>query len=126
LGSITGNNGSWDLYASSKAALNMLMKCYTAHRPDDRRAKLVVAPGWIQTDMGGSEATYTVEECIPLVVDMLEKDHGKPVLPTSTASTRRCLGNLIWPTNNVSAARAHIDQGLASRSRLELNTIGSD
>jgi NAD(P)-dependent dehydrogenase (short-subunit alcohol dehydrogenase family) len=47
LGSITGNNGSWDLYASSKAALNMLMKCYTAHRPDHRRAKLVVAPGWI-------------------------------------------------------------------------------
>ena len=59
LGSITGNNGSWDLYASSKAALNMLMKCYTAHRPDDRRAKVVVAPGWIQTDMGGSEATVT-------------------------------------------------------------------
>jgi hypothetical protein len=46
----------------------------------DRRAKLVVAPGWIQTDTGGSEATYTVEECIPLVVDMLEKNHGKPGL----------------------------------------------
>ena len=80
LGSTTGNNGSWDLYASSKAALNILMKCYTARRPDDRRAKLVVAPGWIQTDMGGSEATYTVEECNPLVVDMLEKNHGKPGL----------------------------------------------
>jgi hypothetical protein len=46
----------------------------------DRRAKLVVAPGWIQTDTGGSEATYTVEECIPLVADMLEKNHGKPGL----------------------------------------------
>jgi NAD(P)-dependent dehydrogenase (short-subunit alcohol dehydrogenase family) len=80
LGSITDSVGFWDLYSSSKAALNMLMKCYTARRPDDRRAKLVVAPGWIQTDMGGSEATYTVEECIPLVVDMLEKNHGKPGL----------------------------------------------
>jgi NAD(P)-dependent dehydrogenase (short-subunit alcohol dehydrogenase family) len=80
LGSITGNNGSWDLYASSKAALNMLMKCYTSRRPDDRRAKLVVAPGWIQTDMGGSDATYSVEQCIPLVADMLEKNHGKPGL----------------------------------------------
>jgi NAD(P)-dependent dehydrogenase (short-subunit alcohol dehydrogenase family) len=77
LGSIAGNDGFWDLYASSKAALNMLMKCYTAHRPNDRRAKLVVAPGWIQTEMGGSEATYTVDECIPLVADMLEKNHGK-------------------------------------------------
>jgi NAD(P)-dependent dehydrogenase (short-subunit alcohol dehydrogenase family) len=80
LGSIAGNDGFWDLYASSKAALNMLMKCYAAHRPNDRRAKLIVAPGWIQTDMGGSEATYTIDECIPLVVDMLEKNHGKPGL----------------------------------------------
>ena len=36
--------------------------------------------GWIQTDMCGSEATYIVEECISLVVDMLEKNHGKPGL----------------------------------------------
>jgi hypothetical protein len=55
-------------------------KCYSARRPDDRRAKLVVAPGWIQTEMGGSEATHTVEECIPLVADMLETNHGKPGL----------------------------------------------
>jgi NAD(P)-dependent dehydrogenase (short-subunit alcohol dehydrogenase family) len=80
LGSITNNEGRWDLYASSKAALNMLMKCYSARRPDDRRAKLVVAPGWIQTEMGGSDATHTVEECIPLVADMLETNHGKPGL----------------------------------------------
>jgi hypothetical protein len=53
------------------------MKCYTAHRPDDRRAKLIVAPGWIQAEMGGSDATFTVEECIPLVADVLEKNHGK-------------------------------------------------
>ena len=77
LGSITNNPGHWDLYASSKAALDMLMKCYTARRPDDRRTKLIVAPGWIQTEMGGSEAPFTVEECIPLVANMLEKNHGK-------------------------------------------------
>jgi NAD(P)-dependent dehydrogenase (short-subunit alcohol dehydrogenase family) len=78
LGSIENNEAGWDLYASTKSALNMLMKCYSARRPNDRRAKLVVAPGWIQTDMGGPEATYTIEECIPLVVDMLEKNRGKP------------------------------------------------
>src|ERR1700728_1904722 len=38
---------------------------------------------------------------------------------TSIASTRCCLGNL-------SAARTHIDQVLARRSRLKFNTIGSD
>jgi hypothetical protein len=46
----------------------------------DRRAKLVVAPGGIQTDTDCSEATYIVEECIALVVDVLEKNHGKPGL----------------------------------------------
>jgi NAD(P)-dependent dehydrogenase (short-subunit alcohol dehydrogenase family) len=78
LGSIENNEAGWDLYASTKSALNMLMKCYSARRPNDRRAKLVVAPGWIQTDMGGPDATYTIEECIPLVVDVLEKNRGKP------------------------------------------------
>jgi NAD(P)-dependent dehydrogenase (short-subunit alcohol dehydrogenase family) len=80
LGSITNNDGFWDLYASAKAALNMLMKCFASRRPGDRRAILVVAPGWIKTDMGGDEATYTIEETIPLVVDMLEKNHGCPGL----------------------------------------------
>ena len=80
LGSISGNDGHWDLYASSKAALNMLMKCYAARHPEDRRAKLVVAPGWIQTDMGGSNASFTMQETMPLLVDMLEKNHGKPGL----------------------------------------------
>jgi hypothetical protein len=30
--------------------------------------------------MGGPGASFTVEETIPLVVDMLEKNHGKPGL----------------------------------------------
>ncbi len=30
--------------------------------------------------MGASEAMHTVEECIRLVADMLEKNHGKPGL----------------------------------------------
>jgi hypothetical protein len=41
-------NGFWNLYSSGKSALNMLMKCYLGHRPDNReqRALLLVAPGW--------------------------------------------------------------------------------
>ena len=65
-----------------------------------------------------------MEECIPLVADMLEKNHGSPGL----CYVDRFDKTLPWllPTNNVSAARTHIDQVLARRSRLELNTIGSD
>ena len=80
LGSITNSAGSWQLYASSKAALNMLMKGFAARRPDDPRALLVVAPGWVRTDMGGSDARLSIEESIPLVVRMVEANRGKPGL----------------------------------------------
>ena len=69
-----------DLDTSSKAALNMLMKGYAAHRPSDHRAPLLVAPGWVRTDIGGSEARLSVEESIPLVVDMIAANSGKPGL----------------------------------------------
>jgi NAD(P)-dependent dehydrogenase (short-subunit alcohol dehydrogenase family) len=80
LGSITNSTGFWQLYSSSKAALNMLMKAYAARRPNDLRALLLVAPGWVRTEMGGNDATLSIEESIPLVVDMVEANRGKPGL----------------------------------------------
>ena len=50
LGSITNSTGFWELYSSSKAALNMLMKSFSARHPNDPRALLSVAPGWVRTD----------------------------------------------------------------------------
>lgn len=80
LGSITNNSGFWPLYSSSKAALNMLMKGYAAHHSEDTRALLLVAPGWVRTDMGGEGATLSIEESVPLVVDMVEANRGRPGL----------------------------------------------
>ncbi|WP_375270230.1 SDR family NAD(P)-dependent oxidoreductase [Sphingomonas sp.] len=77
LGSIANANGGWQLYSSSKAALNMLMKGYAAKNAGDRHMLLLVAPGWVRTDMGGSGATLSIEESIPLVVDMIEANRGK-------------------------------------------------
>ncbi|SDE44441.1 SDR family NAD(P)-dependent oxidoreductase [Paraburkholderia lycopersici] len=77
LGSIENNDGFWDLYSSSKAALNMLMKCYLGHRPHNRRALLLVAPGWVRTEMGGSDATFSIDESIPLVVDAVARNQGR-------------------------------------------------
>jgi NAD(P)-dependent dehydrogenase (short-subunit alcohol dehydrogenase family) len=77
LGSIAGNPGRWELYSSSKAALNMLMKCFAARHQGDRRAMLLVAPGWVRTDMGGPAALLSVEESIPFVVDSVERSRGK-------------------------------------------------
>ena len=80
LGSTTKSTGFWQLYSSSKAALNMLMKGFAARHPDYRRALLLEAPGWVRTEMGGRDALLSVEESIPLVVDMLEANRGKPGL----------------------------------------------
>jgi NAD(P)-dependent dehydrogenase (short-subunit alcohol dehydrogenase family) len=77
LGSITGNAGRWELYSSSKAALNMLMKCFSARHAGDPRALLLVAPGWVRTDMGTSAATLSMEESIPFVVETVERSRGR-------------------------------------------------
>lgn len=80
LGSIQNAKGGWQLYSSSKAALNMLMKGYAAQHEGERHTLLLVAPGWVRTEMGGSNASLSIEESIPLVVDMVEANRGKPGL----------------------------------------------
>lgn len=77
LGSISHNKGRWGLYGASKAALNMLMNCFAARRPSDPRALLLVAPGWVRTELGGSGATYSIQESIPEVVTMIERSSGR-------------------------------------------------
>jgi NAD(P)-dependent dehydrogenase (short-subunit alcohol dehydrogenase family) len=45
-GSITNNeNGAYDVYRGSKAALNMFMRSFAARHADDPRALLLMAPG---------------------------------------------------------------------------------
>lgn len=77
LASITHGTGFWPLYSSSKAALNMLMKGYAAHHANDAHALLLMAPGWVRTDMGGDDAPLSVEDSIPHVVDTIEANRGK-------------------------------------------------
>lgn len=78
-GSITNNtSGSRELYRGSKAALNMFMRGYAARHID--RALVLMAPGWIRTGLGGSEAPFTIEETVPQIVDVLLSRLGKPGL----------------------------------------------
>jgi NAD(P)-dependent dehydrogenase (short-subunit alcohol dehydrogenase family) len=71
-GSITNNtNGLREVYRGSKAALNMFMRSYAARQTTADRSLLLMAPGWIRTDLGGDDAPYTVEESTPLLVDVL-------------------------------------------------------
>ncbi len=80
LGSITNASAFWELYSSSKAALNMLAKSFAARHTGNSRAMLLIAPGWVRTDMGTQSASLDVSESIPLVVDVVARNAGKPGL----------------------------------------------
>lgn len=81
LGSVSLNDwGGWEVYRASKAALNTLMRSYAANHAKERRSLALVDPGWVKTDMGGEDATLTIEESIPHVVDHLTDLQGKPGL----------------------------------------------
>jgi len=77
-GSVADNEkGGFEVYRASKAALNTLMRSYAARHAQDTRSLLLIAPGWIKTDMGGSDARYTIEESIPRVVDTINAQEVK-------------------------------------------------
>jgi hypothetical protein len=44
------------------------------------RALLLVAPGWVRTELGGEDASLSTGESIPLVVDTIDANRGKPGL----------------------------------------------
>jgi NAD(P)-dependent dehydrogenase (short-subunit alcohol dehydrogenase family) len=80
-GSIANNTkGGFEVYRGSKAALNQYMRSYAARHANDKRAIVLMAPGWIRTEMGGSNATFSVEETIPQLVETLVTQQGAPGL----------------------------------------------
>jgi NAD(P)-dependent dehydrogenase (short-subunit alcohol dehydrogenase family) len=81
LGSVANNEtGEWEVYRASKASLNTLMRSFAARHPGDPRTLLLIAPGWVRTDMGGPGALLDVETSIRGVVDAMTAQAGKPGL----------------------------------------------
>ena len=77
-GSVSNNeNGLHEVYRASKAALNMLMRSFAARHRSDPRTLLLLAPGWVQTDLGGPHARLTIQESIPNLVKVIEAQAGK-------------------------------------------------
>lgn len=80
-GSIANNEtGLREVYRASKAALNMLMRSFAAREGGTPRAMVLMAPGWIRTDLGGDKAPFGIEETVPRIVDVLIAARGTPGL----------------------------------------------
>jgi NAD(P)-dependent dehydrogenase (short-subunit alcohol dehydrogenase family) len=81
LGSVANNlEGGWEVYRASKASLNTLMRSFAARHAGDPRTLLLIAPGWVRTDMGGSSALLDVATSIRGVVDAIIGRTGQPGL----------------------------------------------
>lgn len=74
LASITENtSGGWLAYRSSKAAVNMVVRCAAVALASRRITCVVVSPGWVQTDMGGPSANLTPAESVAALRTLFER-----------------------------------------------------
>lgn len=80
-GSVANNDsGRREVYRASKAALNMSMRSFAAREAASPRAMLLLAPGWIRTELGGPDAPYTLEESVPVLADIMLTKRERPGL----------------------------------------------
>jgi NAD(P)-dependent dehydrogenase (short-subunit alcohol dehydrogenase family) len=77
-GSVANNtNGMREVYRGSKAALNTFMRSFAARHSDEPRAMVLMAPGWVRTELGGPGARLNIEDSVPSLVNILMGLHGK-------------------------------------------------
>jgi NAD(P)-dependent dehydrogenase (short-subunit alcohol dehydrogenase family) len=80
-GSVANNeHGGHEVYRGSKAALNTFMRSYAARHKGEGRPLVLMAPGWVRTDMGGPGARLSIEESIPNLVRTLDALQDEPGL----------------------------------------------
>lgn len=84
-------NGTWETYRASKAALNALVQCFYFRHKQEAVSCVLLAPGWVRTDMGGPEADIDVRTSARALADRIAErvgetelvflDHDRDVLP---------------------------------------------
>jgi NAD(P)-dependent dehydrogenase (short-subunit alcohol dehydrogenase family) len=82
MGSIADNgSGGEYAYRSSKTALNMVTKSLSLDLRSKNILAMVIHPGWVKTDMGGSNAPLSIEDSvrgmIKVIANLSDGDSGK-------------------------------------------------
>lgn len=77
LGSVSLNEeGGWENYRASKAALNTNARSFAARHADRTFGLLLLHPGWVGTDMGGEGADLDVATSAAGLADVIEARAG--------------------------------------------------
>ncbi len=77
-GSVANNErGGHEVYRGSKAALNTFMRSYAARHKGERRTLVLMAPGWVRTDLGGVDARLGIDDSIPRVISTIDSLQGR-------------------------------------------------
>jgi len=81
MGSVSQNPGGHELYRASKAALNSLTRGLAHELGGRRLTVLTLHPGWVRTDMGGSDASLSPEHSVSGMMWIIDhatrRDTGK-------------------------------------------------
>ncbi len=72
MGSIKLSTGGSYSYRTSKTALNQINKIISAELAPQGFTSVVMHPGWVRTDMGGSAASLAVPESISAMLEVIE------------------------------------------------------
>lgn len=74
MGSIADNgSGGWNAYRASKAALNAAWRSMAVELAREPVAIAMLHPGWVQTDMGGSNATLPTSDSVTALRGVVER-----------------------------------------------------
>ena len=73
LGSITNNSGGMYAYRASKAALNQITKSLSIDLKPEGFVCIALHPGWVATDMGGENATYSPSQAVASMIQVITK-----------------------------------------------------